>query len=121
MEDKWVAQMAEALVRIEKLEEKTAEIDKKQQTIYELTSDIKVIANSMGNFKEAITEIKVGQKELGNKMDNQIKEVKAEIKRIDNKSKIDFLEYFKIKVMPWILGAGFIGGIAIVAVKIIGG
>lgn len=104
--------------QINEIKEHISEMEKRQKTIYELTSNIKVIAQSMDNFKEAITEIKDGQKELSHKMDEQIKEVKTEIKRIDDKGKIDFIDYFKVKVMPWVIGVGFIGGVVFLVSKL---
>ena len=104
--------------QIEEIKDRITDMEKRQETIHELTANIKLIAQGMDNFKESIIEIKDGQKELNRKMDDQIKEVKTEIKRIDDKGKIDFLEYFKVKVMPWVLGVGLIGGFVFIISKI---
>lgn len=104
--------------QIDEIKDRISDMEKRQETIHELTANIKLIAQGMDNFKESITEIKDGQKELNHKMDEQIKEVKTEIKRIDDKGKIDFIDYFKVKVMPWVIGVGFIGGVVFLITKL---
>lgn len=104
--------------QIDEIKDRISILRKDKKRIHELTANIKLIAQGMDNFKESIIEIKDGQKELNNKMDDLIKEVKMEIKRIDDKGKIDFIDYFKVKVMPWIIGVSFIGGVVFLISKL---
>lgn len=113
-----VAQGKNNAAQIDEIKDRISDMEKRQETIHELTVNIKLIAQGMDNFKESIIEIKDDQKELNNKMDEQIKEVKTEIKRIDDKGKIDFIDYFKVKVMPWVIGVGFIGGVVFLISKL---
>jgi len=69
---------------------------------------------SMLSIQSAMTEITFNVRELNTKLvetDKRIDDTSAKLNRVDEKSKVDFLEYFKTKILPWIFGGGALGGI----------
>jgi hypothetical protein len=118
MEDKELITLTEVVERtksntcqIEELKDEVKEIRNEQKAIYDIATSVKLIAQDMGAMKESLIEVKQGQKDLTYKMDEQISDVKQKIEKVDSKSKVDFLEYFNTKVLPWIFGGGALGGI----------
>lgn len=69
---------------------------------------------SMLSIQSAMTEITFNIRELNTKfieVDKRVSDTSVKVNKVDEKSKIDFLEYFKIKVLPWIFGGASLGGI----------
>lgn len=71
--------------QIDEIKEEIREIKSEQRAIYDIATSVKLIAQDMGSMKEAINEVKQGQSELSDKVDEQIKEVKSSQKTLDNK------------------------------------
>ena len=94
--------------QIDELKDEVKEIKKENKAIYELTSSVKLIVQDMATIKDTVNEVKDGQKILEDKMDVQISEVKQKIEKVDGKSKVDFLEYIKTKIAPFLFGGGCI-------------
>lgn len=97
--------------QIDELKDEVKEIKKENKAIYELTSSVKLIVQDMATIKDTVNEVKDGQKILEDKMDVQISEVKQKIEKVDGKSKVDFLDYIKTKIIPWLFGGGCIYGV----------
>ena len=118
MEDKELIKLTEVDARsksnshqIEEIKDEIKEIRNEQKAIYTIATSVEIIAKDMSSMKESLNEVKQGQKDLTIKMDEQITDVKQKIEKVDSKSKVDFLEYFKTKVLPWVFGGGALGGI----------
>ena len=62
--------------RIDKIEDRIKDIETEQKALYELTSSVKSMAENISDMKSDIKEVKKGQFDLSNKMDNQITDVK---------------------------------------------
>ncbi|WP_099467718.1 hypothetical protein [Konateibacter massiliensis] len=124
--------------QIEDIKDEIKEIKSEQKAIYDIAASIKVMATSMDTMKDDLVEVKQGQKELSNKVDNQIDEVKngqgkleqklqervdAVNSKVDlesNKMKFDLRDFIRDKLFPVILGAGSLGAVIVVLQKLIG-
>mgnify|MGYP000897550731 FL=1 len=65
--------------QIEELKADMKEMKQDQKAIYELSTAVKLVAQNVGNIQHDVTEIKQGQKDLSNKVDNQINEIKTDV------------------------------------------
>jgi len=65
--------------QIEELKTDMKEMKQDQKAIYELSTAVKLVAQNVGNIQHDVTEIKQGQKDLSNKVDNQINEIKTDV------------------------------------------
>lgn len=54
------------------------ELRKQNEAIYEIAASVKVMAQDMQSLKDDLKEVKVGQQELGNKMDSDMQKVRKE-------------------------------------------
>jgi outer membrane murein-binding lipoprotein Lpp len=71
------------------------------------------VNRTMLSIQGAMTEITFNIKELNTKLietDKKANDANIKASKVDEKSKIDFLEYFKIKILPWIFGGAGLGG-----------
>ena len=69
---------------------------------------------SMLSIQGAMTEITFNVRELNTKLaetDKRVLDTNAKVNKVDEKSKVDFLEYFKMKILPWIFGGCALGGV----------
>lgn len=69
---------------------------------------------SMLSIQGAMTEITFNVRELNTKLaetDKRVLDTNAKVNKVDEKSKVDFLEYFKMKILPWIFGGAGLGGV----------
>ena len=109
--------------QIEELKERLDKMETKQEAIYELASSVKMIASDMSKMNESINEVKQGQKELTNKMDQQITDVREKIDKVDAKSKIDIVETsrdnIKQKITPFLLGGCSVAGVIYIIAEVI--
>jgi predicted RNase H-like nuclease (RuvC/YqgF family) len=103
---------------INELKDEIKEIREDQKSIYKIATSVEVIANNMQNLQASVEDVKNGQEKLGQKMDNQIVEVRneqknldAKIQAVDNKSKVDLLTYLKDNWYKLAFGAGGISGL----------
>lgn len=103
---------------IKELKSDIKEIKQDQKAIYELTASIKVLVIEVSSVKNDVVEIKEGQATLSKNINQQISEVNKRVTDIDEKGKVDFILYFKTKILPFILGGGFIGGAIFLIEKI---
>ena len=91
--------------------EEIREIRKQNEAIYEIVSSVKVIAQDMQNIKQDISDVKDGQKRLGEKMDDEIGAVKGEqadlrekVHAVENRGATDL--WNGIKKVKWtVIGA----------------
>jgi uncharacterized protein YhaN len=118
MEDKDLIALTETVERtksnthqIGEIKNEIKEMRTEQKAIYELTSSVKMIAQDMSSIKESVEDVKQGQKSLEVQMDTQISEVKGKIALVDSKSKVDFLEIMRVKLIPFLFGGGCIYGV----------
>ena len=118
MEEKDLVVLTETVERsksnthqIEEIKDKLEKMETRQETIYELTTSVKLIAQDMSSIKETINDVKQGQYALSDKVDEQISEVREKIERVDNKSKVDLLTYLQENWYKWAFGVGGISGI----------
>lgn len=87
------------------------DLREKQESIYELTNSVSLIAQSMTNIEEKVDDVKTGQKELESKFDNLNEKVEA----VDAKTKIDFASAIKNNFWKIIFSiVGLIGVVKIV-------
>lgn len=69
---------------------------------------------TMISIQGAMSEITFNVRELNTRFaetDEKISDVNAKVNKVDAKSKVDFLDYFKTKILPYLFGGGAIGGI----------
>lgn len=125
MEDKDLITLTETAERsksnthqIQELKEEIKGIKEDQKSIYKIATSVEVIANNMQNLQASVEDVKNGQEKLGQKMDEQIVEVRNEqknldikIQAVDNKSKVDILTYLKDNWWKWTFGVGGASGI----------
>lgn len=82
------------------ISEEIKEIRNEQKAIYSIATSIEILTRDMGTIKDTVNEVR-----------NEVNDVKQQIKRVDDKSKIDFLEYIKVKLVPFLMGGGVLYGI----------
>lgn len=115
--------------QIREVKEDIKEIKSEQKAIYDIATSVKLIAQSMDTMKDDLFEVKQGQVNLSHKVDTQIEEVRDGQGKLENKlqervdcvdtkvdnvrdrTKFDVLDYFMNNVLPWLLGAGALGGV----------
>ena len=104
--------------QIDEIKEEIKGIKEDQKSIYKIATSVEVIANNMQNLQASVEDVKNGQERLGQKMDDQIIEVRneqknldAKIDAVDNKSKVDILTYLKDNWWKWTFGIGGISGL----------
>lgn len=106
MEDKDLITLTEVVERtksnthqIDEIKDDIKEIRNEQKAIYTIATSVELIAKDMTAMKESINEVKQGQKELTEK-----------VEKVDSKSKVDYLDTIKSKLVPWLFGGGCIYG-----------
>ena len=125
MEDKDLITLTETVERsksnthqIGEIKEEIKGIKEEQKSIYKIATSVEIIANNMQNLQDGLDQVKVGQEKLGQKMDEQIVEVRTEqktldakIQAVDDKSKVDMLTYLKDNWYKLAFGVGGISGL----------
>lgn len=109
--------------QIEEIKEDVKEIKSEQKAIYDIATSVKLIALSMDTMKDDLAEVKQGQVDLSNKVDNQITEVKNgqatlenkiwdkvdavndKVENVDDKTKVDWARFFTSNILPWVVCA----------------
>jgi maltodextrin utilization protein YvdJ len=129
MDEQYIKELTENTERtksnthqIQEIKEEIKDIREEQKAIYKIASSVEIIANNMQNLKEGLEEVKYGQEKLGQKMDDQIVEVRNEQKNldikidaVDNKTKIDtaksITKIINDNWYKWAFGVGGISGV----------
>lgn len=103
--------------QIEEIKTDIKQIKEDQRAIFDLTTSVKIIAENVSNMKDDLKEVKHGQSDLSNKLDNQIQDVNDKV----NELKLEPLEEMKkdkhelrIEVLKQIIGYAITGLVAIV-------
>lgn len=83
--------------QIDEIKADIKSIKEDQKLMYELTTSVKVISENLIGMKDDLKEVKQGQTDLSNKLDNQITEIKTDVEsKVGNvNDKVD-----KLKLEP---------------------
>lgn len=107
--------------QIEEIKEDIKEIKSDQKAIYEISTSVKLIAQSMTSMKEDIAEVKQGQCDLANKVDERILEVNVgqkkledHIQLVDDKTKVDWAKNKTANLIWLASGAGIMTIVGVV-------
>lgn len=65
--------------QIEEIKADIKSIKEDQKLMYDLTTSVKVISENLIGMKDDLKEVKQGQVNLSDKIDNQIKEIKTDV------------------------------------------
>jgi uncharacterized protein YdcH (DUF465 family) len=101
--------------QIDKIEDRIKDIETEQKALYELTSSVKSMAENISDMKSDIKEVKKGQFDLSNKMDNQITDVKQQVQNMKDEPYNNYKktkQSIKIQIITGIgkaIGIGLIG------------
>lgn len=125
MEDKDLITLTETMTRsksnshqINEIKAEIKEIKSEQKAIFDLSASIKVLVHEVSGVKDDVADIKSGQSHLNESINNKIDELDRRVLLIDDKGKVDFIIYFKSKILPFIFGGSVIGGIIYIVEQI---
>ena len=96
---------------VNELKSEIKEIKAEQKAIFELSASIKVLVHEVSGVKDDVADIKSGQSYLNESINSKIDELDKRVLLIDDKGKVDFIIYFKSKILPFMFGGSVIGGI----------